>query len=333
MFRFAILVCLAAILPHMTAGAASFDCAKASAPREKVICSDPILSEADTHLNELYQSAMSKLSKEGGALLRDNQREWLHYLAQWCPIQPSVGQQANIAIMSCLGAAYSERIRDLEQAAVSKGPFLFSRVDHYSVTDMGTASVVGDNGHARHQLSYPRIDQPITPFTILWNQAAIQADSVSGCDSGKGDTWTGYSLGLVTSRLISVTWTVYEYCHGTPHGFDSSSVETQILLPTPHPLQPDDLFRPDSAWREQLTTLLLAELRNAAVAGQYDLAWLDEAVIANTVPDPQHWLVRSNGLAIQFDTYELGLGRSFNPDVTIPWTSLRDVMVSDPPVQ
>src|SRR5690554_4071109 len=67
------------------AGAASFDCTKASTPREKTICATPELSKADEEIAANYEAAMSKLSPEGAARLRDGQRSWLAFLGKACP--------------------------------------------------------------------------------------------------------------------------------------------------------------------------------------------------------------------------------------------------------
>jgi uncharacterized protein len=43
------------------AEAASFDCAKAATPHEKLVCGDPALSSADEHLAASFQAAIATL--------------------------------------------------------------------------------------------------------------------------------------------------------------------------------------------------------------------------------------------------------------------------------
>jgi hypothetical protein len=92
------------------------------------------------------------------------------------------------------------------------------------------------------------------------------------------------------------------------------------------------LFQSNKPWRERLTGLALAKIRQAALTGQYAVDKLDEGAIAKAVSDPKRWSLQSSGLFLVFQQYELGLGYAFNPNVVIPWPDLQDVMVSDPPV-
>jgi hypothetical protein len=114
---------------------------------------------------------------------------------------------------------------------VRRGPFLFSRIDQYSVSDLGTSSDRYDTGLARHHVAFPRIDQPATPPAARWNRLVVRRDEPSGCDAGDGDTFTDYTLDVVTVKLISITWTMSDYCHGTPHGFGRTETQTLMLSP------------------------------------------------------------------------------------------------------
>ena len=62
-------------LPVLGAHAASFDCAKAGTAVEKMICDDPVLSQADEHLAKAYLQAMAVTLAPRG--LRGEQLRWL----------------------------------------------------------------------------------------------------------------------------------------------------------------------------------------------------------------------------------------------------------------
>jgi uncharacterized protein len=302
------------------AGAAESDCASASTNRERLLCYHDELSNADRELNEAYSVALAKLSPEGAHILREGQLSWLRYVDSLC------------LDVICASRAYAERMRDLELAAVQKGPFLFSRVDEYSVSVLSAPANQYDTGLATHQVSSPRIDQPITSQTERWNALVVRKGYGSSCDSGDGDTFTGYSLGLATTNLISITWTNWEYCHGTPHGFGGTRVQTLVLSPEPHPLAPDDLFRPEAPWAERLASLLLAGVRQTALDRGGPLNERTAGTVAGVAQDAQRWSLGTDGIGFQFDPYELG-AYNFAPHVVIPWADLRDVMVPNPPVR
>jgi uncharacterized protein len=309
--------------------AAGFDCTTARTPRERLVCAEDTLSSADGKLNELYTSALSRLSPEGGELLRRSQRGWLRYVDAFCPMVADPTRRARA--VSCISQAYSDRMRDLQFAAVQNGPFLFSRIDKYSVSEMTTPASQYDTGLARHHVAYPRIDRPATELTARWNRLVVREDEGSACDSGEGDTWTDYSLGLATANLISLTWGISDYCHGAPHGFGRNEAQTLVLSPQPHPFAPSDLFRPDAPWEERLTALLLAGAQKAARDHQVALDDTDTANIAQIARDTRRWSLGADGLGVQFSPYEIG-PYIFQPHVVIPWSDLRDVMVPRPPV-
>lgn len=91
------------------AGAASFDCAKAKSPMEKLICSDAPLSALDEQLNTAFKEAITR-SKARPQLVQW-QREWLKsYEVTQC-------KDAR-----CLAQEFSGRIALLRSVAPATGP-------------------------------------------------------------------------------------------------------------------------------------------------------------------------------------------------------------------
>jgi uncharacterized protein len=82
------------------ADAASFDCAKAAAPVEKMICASPQVSALDEQLAALYGHA-----KGGSDAVRTSQREWLSHVRDKC------------GTTDCLVQAYTARIAELKSPA------------------------------------------------------------------------------------------------------------------------------------------------------------------------------------------------------------------------
>jgi uncharacterized protein len=85
------------------ARAASFDCAKAKAAVEKMICSDAALSELDGRLASAYRRALGLASNPEP--LKAGQRSWLTTERRKC------------ADVACLKQAYQQRLTALEAAA------------------------------------------------------------------------------------------------------------------------------------------------------------------------------------------------------------------------
>lgn len=94
----AIMVCMLA--PCFT-HAASFDCAKAGTPVEKMICGNSRLSELDEHLGRYYGAARDALGR-AQSCLATTQREWLRGVRNAC-------KEA-----ACLERAYLARLAELD---------------------------------------------------------------------------------------------------------------------------------------------------------------------------------------------------------------------------
>lgn len=83
--------------------AASFDCAKATAPIEKLICSDATTSQLDADLAGAYKAAMEKTENKDA--LKQQQRKWLKEKRNACKDA------------ACLNQAYQSRIATIGSGA------------------------------------------------------------------------------------------------------------------------------------------------------------------------------------------------------------------------
>ncbi|WP_148292633.1 lysozyme inhibitor LprI family protein [Paracoccus aminophilus] len=75
--QLALLLCLAATFPSVTAAAPSFDCKKAQTPVEKAICSDDEAAEADRAVGLAFQSLTARAGTALVAALRQDQRDFI----------------------------------------------------------------------------------------------------------------------------------------------------------------------------------------------------------------------------------------------------------------
>jgi uncharacterized protein len=109
-------VCVAALSSFSQA--ASFDCAKAAAPIEKLICSDEATSKLDADLAAVYKAAMQKTDKSDDLKLQ--QRAWLKEKRNLCKDAACMLQvyQARIAELIDLstGAAAETNSEKVESA-------------------------------------------------------------------------------------------------------------------------------------------------------------------------------------------------------------------------
>lgn len=91
------------------AEAQSFDCTKATARVEKMICEDDVLARLDTEMNDIYKQAMAKVSVRMKTTLRNEQRSWIRS-RNACPDR------------DCVMEYYNKRIDRLKMAIAESAP-------------------------------------------------------------------------------------------------------------------------------------------------------------------------------------------------------------------
>jgi uncharacterized protein YecT (DUF1311 family) len=90
------------------AGAASFDCAKATRAVDRMICADPELSQSDADLAQAYKAALAAAhSNQDRATLRDSQRLWL------AKRDPKCLRMVPAGAAECLKTEYATRLAQL----------------------------------------------------------------------------------------------------------------------------------------------------------------------------------------------------------------------------
>lgn len=106
-----VLLCLG-ILPMWSASAASFDCAKATSPLEKLICENPELDAADSRMGELYKRVSKSFPVKGFVL--QTQRLFLSEfpLCMTVLADPPITKES--VVQSCL-KSINGRISELER--------------------------------------------------------------------------------------------------------------------------------------------------------------------------------------------------------------------------
>jgi uncharacterized protein YecT (DUF1311 family) len=331
-------VVAALLMSAAPAVAASFNCAAATTPRERLICNTPSLSADDDKMAQIYTAALSAVSEKRRDALRAGQRSWLRFLAAICPIV-NFTDEAVKETVECIGNNYSSRSGELESAVQRKGPFLFVRIDHYAAFPINPESAEGKEQEnfgwgkemGKLHCSYPQIDQPITPTTTRWNELNVRSGSQRPCKPFNDDTDLDYLITLATSRLISVAWDDSEYGHGAAHPNSVTKVETLMLSPVPHPMQPSDLFRKDVDWAGRLKAEVSKGVTQYFKDGGYSeaaIVGLDRSHIDSVATDPRRWRPTPDGLVVFFQQYELD-GYAFVPEITVRWTDIQDLLQPD----
>jgi len=154
---------LSALLP-LSAHAASFDCAKAKSPAERLICATPALGALDERLAAAYKGVSGALSAPQRAALKEGQRSWLRAWPRSCSADPRaktppLGAEA----VTCAQERYEERLRDLGLTRGLGGAFTVYTLAYYSALPGATAEEIGTEAGvgavARHAIRAPQVSE------------------------------------------------------------------------------------------------------------------------------------------------------------------------------
>jgi uncharacterized protein YecT (DUF1311 family) len=106
MLRYPVSVALAICLAFVfrPAGAASFDCGKATTNVERAICADPALSKLDDDLQRIFHASRSSLADRDAPTLIAAQKNWIAERDRTCG-----GAVSDAA--ACLRKSYEDRIK------------------------------------------------------------------------------------------------------------------------------------------------------------------------------------------------------------------------------
>ncbi|TCT06376.1 lysozyme inhibitor LprI family protein [Paralcaligenes ureilyticus] len=303
------------------APAASFDCGKARTPFEKTVCADPKLSAQDMAMAQRYNTALPLLSAPGQAILRTGQKQWLKTVQVLC-----LDNKRKEGSTACLQRQYADRLSDLRSAAVSMGPFVFSRDDHYA--SMGKQALTGIP--LEQHTGLPRIDHPLSPLAEQWNAAMVQwaADARTSWCFGDAETsaeqFVNFTVESATSDFINVKMRHYEQCGGGAGSEDTHNLSYWLKPGLPR-LKAADLFKPDSGWEAFLS-------KRATQALGTDDAIVFNDGINKGISDPAAWSFTKPGLLISFNPGEAGAMASGILEVTLSWSDLHPFLSPNAPI-
>ena len=120
-------ICLVLLLLASSAAqAASFECAKAKTPQEKAICASPKLSQADENMAAAYKDVLAAVPREIATELREDQRQWLRWIAVECPTGENAGEsERRETLAECLLRNYQSRTEELQHTILRQGGVTF----------------------------------------------------------------------------------------------------------------------------------------------------------------------------------------------------------------
>ena len=337
---------LALLLSTYTSShAASFDCAKAVRPVERVICSDAKLSSADAAMAAAYRADLPRLSSAGIGLLRADQVQWLAWAQQVC----KVDLPQRRAAAACLMPLYTDRTKQLRSAVSVRDGLTFLKRTQFLAEPVRPEEASGTPempGFGTLQASWPRADTD-DPAWIAWSAAGeahmlkmAGAGDEQGTAQGKRtlpfawvdemaeaqDTTIEAHLRSVEHGRVTTLLSAATMVHGGPHPFEVSETMTWVL-DAQRTLRAEDVFA-GATWKHAVGALCWAQLQtwNAKSYLFPKVDGPDAADLQAVIGDPRNWTLEHDGLHISYPEYAISPRVATPEDAVLPWVELKDVL-------
>lgn len=295
------------------ATSASFDCAKASHPVERIVCADTWLSAEDERIASEYRKAMASAPAEIRAFLKKSQQEWVKYTRTLCREGRS----------DCVRSAYSNW-KPLEGMIESHGRFKFATIRTYRAERHSSESLDGGEDGARFSTllgSYALMWEP-KDIAESWNER-----STCGRELQEGaQTSEDLVVYFASDSLISASCGGWRYNFGTPHG-ESFGASDNYLLREGRPMGIDDLFFVDSRWREHITDFVMKEMEARDDECMSRTQGQTRESISEQISSDRDWNVSESGLWVSVSNSSCG-----EVGIKVPWSIVADDVAPQAPI-
>jgi len=215
--------------------------------------------------------------------------------------------------------------------------------------EMTTKQIKESNKTLMYEISanYPQLSGGNNPNFPKFNQVAqsLITKKVAGFkkdmapaegevprpEGSMGSTLTiGYMVVLAQDDLVSIRFDVGSYYQGAAHPNSYSDV-LNYDLKNGKQLKLADLFKPGSKYLQAIATYSIADLKKQGK----EKGLTDEEIERGAAADAknyQSWNITKRGLAISFDSYQVGPYAAGPQSVTVPYSALKDLISPEGPI-
>jgi len=144
------------------------------------------------------------------------------------------------------------------------------------------------------------------------------------------DLTVSYDLALAQDDLVSLELEVGSYYQGAAHPNSYTDV-INFDLKNGKLLKLSDLFKPGAKYLQAIATYCIADLKKQAK----EKGLLDEEIekgAAANAKNYQSWTITKRGLGINFDSYQVGPYAAGPQFVTVPYSTLKDLINPEGPI-
>jgi len=144
------------------------------------------------------------------------------------------------------------------------------------------------------------------------------------------DLTVAYDVALAQDDLVSVEFNVGSYYQGAAHPNSYSEV-INYDLKNGKQLKLGDLFKPGAKYLQAIAMYCIADLKKQGK----DKGLTDEEIEKGAAASPknyQSWTITKKGLGINFDSYQVGPYAAGPQFVTVPYSTVKDLVNPEGPI-
>lgn len=308
----------------------SFDCARARAADEKIICATPDLSDLDRRMGEAYAAALAGATPAERERLRAEHEPWLR-LRLGCAGSGSAAPDERSAAATCMRPLYARRIAELVGHAPPPPEGVRSRSIRWS----------DEKRHAEVDIAYPAL-APGTPGAAAFDDfferqarrweararalaAEPRARELAGLGGMPTTVEVSFEVPLGNRRIVTVVSRGYEVPTGAAHPLPFRTATT-FDLARGRALGEADLFAPGGMKR----AAAFAVERLRAISGNLDEAALRAA--RKAAGELSNWAFGAGAVEVTFPAYTLGPYARAETRVPIGYGELRPLLAKGAPL-
>ena len=175
------------------------------------------------------------------------------------------------------------------------------------------------------------VAKQVNAFRAQMTESAGEENPVAS-ETGS-DLGAGYTIALAKDDLISVQFDIGGYSAGAAHPNSYTDV-INFDLRNGKQLKLADLFKPGAKYLQALSGYCIQDLKKQSIQkgddGMLDDDWIQRG--AGTDPNNfRSWTITSNGIGINFDSYQVGPYAAGPQYVLVPYSALKEIIKPDGP--
>ena len=301
---------------------ASFDCASPNVtrPADKLICANAEISKLDETLANLFNQTKSQLAEPAQATFVNGQRSWLGYWPRYCSTdgKARVFDKNSVA---CVKQAYVSRIEQLRLKFLDR-KFPYFVASKYSAVNP-SKDVPDYVTVVTHEQSYPQFEmQGLTPDE---SQIANQMNGWIGTmvrkaniNFNNADAADSLNVSVNSTSPDIVTAVLAMEMNGFGAHPVSSFSQSHFVKSKLKTLTAADIFK-GRDWMAPISRLIFQSLKKQTSDG---LLINNANELMPMIGDPRSWSLTKQGLAFQFNVYEVAPYAMGPQEAVIPWQTL-----------